>query len=258
MRKEIPKEKIVHYGGIYTEWSHQNTIKKAVENTVRIHTEKTTSDNNTYKSVSKAKADIDNKLSPVGGNNTIPVSVLPVLISDNQNRAIKHKIRKDIHSKFVASTTDHEILCIIKPYMRSKTLPRMDIESSHRMVLDRIRKGDITTADNCVYNKHLNPYLFQNGSYNDHSPCHICQRIGMIFDTFCITYREHHEHIPLCVSCGASIEAKGNVLFDKIGKLKYDNFIKNVMYICHNLPQDVIYIITQYVYMMLDNVCIKY
>jgi len=72
------------------------------------------------------------------------------------------KIRKDIYSKFVANTTDHEILCIIKPYMFSKQTPRMNIESSHRMVLDRIRKGIITTADKCVYNPLISMYFEKN------------------------------------------------------------------------------------------------
>jgi len=80
----------------------------------------------------------------------------------------------------------------------------------------------------------------------------------MIFDKMCITYRGHHEHIPLCMDCGATIETKGNALFDKIDKLKYDNFITKILCVKQHLPQDVILVMMQYVYMVLDKVCIKY
>lgn len=218
MRKETPKEKVVRYGSIYAEWKNNGVATRNAS------TPKNTA------------------------NKTVPKV-------DIVNYYACQKVKKNIYAKFVASATDHEIECIINPFMYSKTLPKMNSGASHQLVIDRIRIGCMRPTYDCV-NVYSN-YHATTESHLNNGFCYICDKSGMIYDTFCVYYRGYHEHVSLCITCGGFLESKGNVLYDKIGKIGYDKFIQKLLCVKMYAPQDVVGLIMQYSYMLFDKVLIK-
>lgn len=245
MRKEpvkSSKQKFVDYGSIYATYKNKKEEDEII-------------------SYLKKKGPMRLDGSFINDEKTVSNTPKKVDLSGQKNvNTERKKVLKDIYSKFVASTTDHEILCIIEPYMYSKQYPKMKTDACRRLVLDRIRIGYMKNALSCKQN--MNP--FNHGAdylpdipVNNYDFCYVCSRQGMVYDAFCVRYRAYHEHIPLCISCGGTLEQKGNVLFDTVGKLGYSNFIKKVLCLKEHVPNDVSSIISRYFYVLLDNVLIK-
>jgi hypothetical protein len=274
--KRVTKEKFVKYGGIYTQWVREEKIANACTQTHMNNSNYTKNGdglkNNTNNIKARSSHECEDRVLTCNVNNVKNKenSRPKINLVDQITRQI---INKDIYSKFVAIKTDHDIMCFIKPYMNSNGplckhkglckdtyscyLPKINGETCHQLVLSRIRNGHMKSIKDCPHGFRLGRTR-GDSKLMDMTQCYVCDQPGTVYDTFCVSYRKYHEHVPLCIRCGGNLEQKGNVLFDRLGKASYNEFIKQVCYFRQHLPIDVVKIITHYVYMIMDKVCIRY